>query len=81
VGFDDRSADRQAHPHAVRLCREKRVEYPIDVLRTNSCPSVRNRYHYLTIVMDPGFQGQHPRSADGCHRIDGVRDQVYEQLL
>ena len=63
VGFDDRPADRQAHSHPIRFCREERVEYPIDVVRANSCPSISNRYPYIAVGMHAGFHGQDSRSA------------------
>ena len=55
VSLDDRAANRQAHPHTVGFGREKRVEYPIDVLRADSCPGVRNRYHYAVAFVRLGF--------------------------
>jgi hypothetical protein len=42
VGFDDRAADRQAHPHTARLCREERIEDTIDILRADSFSGVRH---------------------------------------
>ena len=55
-------------------------------IRSMSCgpipvPVSATDNRYVAIVMHLGFYGQHPRSADGGHGIDGVRDQVYEQLL
>jgi hypothetical protein len=35
MGFDDRTADRQTHPHTVRFCREQRIEYPLELMRAD----------------------------------------------
>src|ERR1700704_1722885 len=81
VSFDDRPADRQAHPHTVGFGREERVEYPIDVARVHARPGVRNRYRYVAVVMHRGFYRQDARPAHAGHRIDGVGDQVDKHLL
>jgi len=57
VGLDDRTADRQPHPHAIGFGREERVEYPIDILRTDSCTGVRNRDHYAVTLVRLGLHG------------------------
>ena len=46
VRLDDRTANRQTHPHTIRLGGEERAEYPIDVLRVNSCPRICDRHDY-----------------------------------
>ena len=35
MGLNDRTADRQTHPHTVRFCREQRIEYPLEILRAD----------------------------------------------
>ena len=40
MGLDDRAANRQAHPHAAGFRREQWIEYPLDILRTDSCPAI-----------------------------------------
>jgi len=40
-GINNRTADRQAHPHTVRFRRKQRVEYLIDFLRLDTFSSVR----------------------------------------
>src|SRR3984893_3587261 len=81
VSFDDRPADRQAHPHTVGFRREQRVENPSDVARVHAWPGVRNRYRYVAVVMHRGFYRQDARPAHAGHRIDGVGDQVDKHLL
>src|SRR5262245_53174110 len=51
VGIDNRTADRQAHPHTAGFCREEGVEYPLDLLRADSCSGVGNRYPYDAAVV------------------------------
>jgi hypothetical protein len=38
MGLNDRTADRQTHPHTARFCSEQRIEYPLELLRADSCP-------------------------------------------
>lgn len=40
MGFDDRSANRQSHPHAVRLCREECFKDAAHVVRFNASARV-----------------------------------------
>src|SRR3981189_2126094 len=81
MGLNDRTADRQAHPHTARFCSEQRIEYPLELLRAYSCSGVRHRYDYAPAVADLGPHAQDPRPILGRHRIDPVRDKVYKQLM
>ena len=81
MGLDDRTADRQPHPHAARFCREQWIEYPLEFLRADSCSGVRHRYDDAPAVVDLGPHAQDPRPILGRHRIDRVRDQVQKHLL
>src|SRR6266478_7776455 len=81
MGLNDRTADRQAHPHTARFCSEQWIEYPLELLRADSCSGVRHRYDYAPAVADLGPHAQDPRPILGRHRIDGVRDQVQKHLL
>src|SRR4249920_2770220 len=58
VGFDDRTADRQAHSHPVTFCREEWTEYPFDVLRVYSFAIVRNRGAHVATLKKSGFHRQ-----------------------
>ena len=42
-------------PIPSRFGREERVEYPIDILRTDACAGVGNRYHYTVTFVRLGF--------------------------
>ena len=55
MGLDDRAANRQSHPHAIRFRGEERVENPIDMLRAESCPAIGNRIHYAVAFLCLGF--------------------------
>src|SRR5215510_4235348 len=81
VRLDDRTADRQAHPHAVGFGSEQRVEDAIGVLRADSCPGVGYRHDYAVGFADLGFDGQDPRLIFRRHRVNGVHDQVEKHLL
>ena len=81
MGFNDRTADRQTHSHAVRFRSEQWIEYPLEFLRANSCSGVRHRNDDATGVVDLGPNAQDPRPILGRHRIDRVRDQVQKHLL
>src|SRR5215212_7941462 len=81
MSLDDRAADRQAHAHTVGFSREKRVENPIDVLRVDSCPAVRNRYHDAVAFVWLRFDAEHPWIFLGGHRVNGICDQVDQYLL
>src|ERR1700732_562094 len=81
MGLNDRTADRQTHSHPARFCREQGIEYPLELLRADSCSGVRHRYDYAPAALDLGPHAQDPRPILGRHRIDRVRDQVQKHLL
>src|SRR5262249_29590328 len=81
MGLDDRAADRQAHSHAAGFRREKRTEYPLDVLRTDSRSTIGDRYHHAAVVANIRSHNEHPRPVHGGHGLDRIRDQVQEHLM
>ncbi|MGF7133293.1 hypothetical protein P3T40_004784 [Paraburkholderia sp. EB58] len=81
MGLDDQAANRQTHSHTIGLFGKARIEYPGDVMRVDSCSSVRHQQLYSTVLVDAGLYVQDPRLALGHHRIDGVCDQVQKHLL
>src|SRR5215475_7310734 len=81
VGLDDGTADRQAHPHAARFRREKRTEYPLDVLRTDSGSSVGDRYQHAAVVANIRSHSENPTPVHAGHGLDRIRDQVHKHLL
>src|SRR5262249_12099848 len=61
VPLDDRSANRQAHAHAVGLGREQRIENAIDDVRVDSLSSVRNGNQHAARFLSCRFNTQDPR--------------------
>jgi len=52
----NRSADRQAHPHAIGLGAEDQIENPIDVLSAYSCAGIRHGDSYAAVAVQLGLQ-------------------------
>jgi hypothetical protein len=52
MGLDDRPANRQPHPHAVRFGRKQWIEYPIDGARLDTLPRVLHRHHHAAEVVN-----------------------------
>src|ERR1700726_4139821 len=56
VGFDDRTADRQAHTHAVGFGGEKSGEQPIRVLGGKTDAAIRHAdTHFLRLVRNGSY--------------------------
>src|SRR5215813_14440992 len=82
VSFDDRTADRESHAHAIRLCRVEGVEQAVDALEAQSRAGITHRDEHPArwIILRPDHQ--FARSlADAAHRFDSVDDQVQDHLL
>src|SRR6516225_8854607 len=52
MGVNDRPANRQPHPHAVRFGRKQWIEYPINGARLNTLPRVLHGHHHTAGVVD-----------------------------
>src|SRR3977135_4224734 len=81
MGLNDRTADRQTHPHTARFCSEQWIEYPLELLRADSCSGVRTGHDYAPAVVDLGPHPQDPRPILRRHGVDRVRDQIQQHLL
>src|SRR5260370_23308896 len=81
MGLNDRTEDRPTHPHTARFCSEHWVEYPLELLRADSCSGVRHRYDDARAVVDLGPHAQDPRPILGSHRIDRICYQIQKHLL
>jgi hypothetical protein len=85
VGFDDRAADRQAEPHAVRLGRIERLEQPIQLFRLKPDAAVldADRDRRASVVrVDTAADVEAPVPfVRAAHRVHGVHDQVQQHLL
>src|ERR1700726_2701716 len=80
--FDDRSADRQPHAHAIRLRREEGVEQPADMFRLDSDTGILHRDQYL---IGPVLARSYAQFATTvCHRTHGlnaVHQKIHYNLL
>src|SRR5262249_16312939 len=52
MGVNDRPANRQPHPHAVRFGRKQWIEHPINGARLNTLPRVLHGHHHTAGVVD-----------------------------
>jgi hypothetical protein len=61
VSLYDRAADRQAHAHTGRFCREERIEYATDILRAEVFEYMTGQWPLFepkqTYVDGPAFRG------------------------
>jgi len=82
MGLDDRSADRDAHAHAVGLGGEGGLEDAIGRGGIQPRAAIRDRHAYLARSDGLLRYRQHLRLApDRAHRLNAVHDQVQEHLL
>src|SRR5262249_23184885 len=82
MSLDDRPADRQAHPHSVRLGREKRIEDALDVLRIDPGAGILHRYQHPFLGTGFGFHPQKPLTRRRRrHRVYGIDRQIQDDLL
>src|SRR4030081_1055274 len=81
MGLNDRTAAGRTHPQTARFCSEQWIEYPLELLRADSCSGVRHRYDDVRAVADLGPHAQEARPILRNHRIDRVGDQVQKHLL
>src|SRR5258706_14143999 len=81
VRFDDRTADRQAHPQTVRFRGVERLEHALESLRREAWTRISHLdCHAIRFVT--GADEQFPLLfADVAHRFDGIDDQVKQYLL
>src|SRR3954447_15033103 len=80
VALDDRMADGKAHTHSIGLGREQRFEDLFKVGWINPRSGVFNRHMHETSSGVLGSYLQHAR-LNRMHRIDGIHDEVQEDLL
>src|SRR5437868_12171569 len=78
--LDDRAANRQAETHAVRFCRDERLEEVIGYCFGNAWPAVENRDLDGLIVEQCRPYLEFAPSIPG-HRLDRVAHQIDEDLL
>ena len=80
--FDDRSADREPHTHALGLGGVERVEQTFKTLRVQSRARILHGDEHGARGLLSSADQQLPRPlGDTAHRLDGVEDQIENYLL
>src|SRR5690349_1906874 len=77
--FDDSAADRQSHPHPVRLAGHKRLKQLLRDFRHDAGAGVCHKEKRKFVV--PRDANRQLSSTSGFHRLDGIPDQVECDLL
>jgi hypothetical protein len=86
VCLRDRASDRQPHPESVALGREERIEESLEIMRRRPETSVLHRDEDVGagLALSTAL-ARDPEPARACrhvrHRVDGVHDQVQDDLL
>src|SRR5277367_1386034 len=82
VGFNDRPADRQPHPHSAGLRRVESLENALDMLRINAWPSIAHRdADTICLALLAADQQLSRPLIDPAHCFGRVQDQVQNDLL
>jgi len=81
MGFDNGSANRQAHPHALRLRRKERMEDAVQIFRVNSRPRILHGYQDALGIAYRRFQPQTSCPiVNGIHGLDRVGNKIGDDL-
>ena len=80
MAFDNRMADGKANSHTTLFGREHRVEDLILLRWIDARPGIPDGHVNKIRFADAGCYAQHAR-LDRLHRLNGVHDQVEEDLL
>ena len=82
VGLDDRTADRQAHPHAARLGGVEGIEHRVGSRRVEPWSRVADldEHHAGTDLSSDQLQLTWPVTYV-LHRLDGIHHQIQDDLL
>ena len=81
VRLDDRAADRQPHPGAVRLRREERVEDLVLTRRRQADPGVRHDHLHVITALRARADGDLAPPLHALRGLDAVHEEVQEDLL
>src|SRR6516225_3239642 len=80
--LDDRAADREPHPHAVRLCRHERLEQPVRRLGDYAGPGIGNGNLDLMTTFAMGLHDdQSLLAVSNRNRIYGVSQKIEQHLF
>ena len=79
---DDRAADRQAHPQAIGLGGDERLEEPVDQIGRYAGPAIAHGEPEIPFRVAGGGQRQSPIRGDARgHRLTRVEHEIQEHLL
>ena len=75
--FDDRVADRQAHPHTAGLRRVEGLEDAVEFVRSQSRPGILD-VHQNGVRLNPSGGNDHVSGSDRAlvKRLDGIDNQI-----
>ena len=79
--LDNRPADRQAHSHAAGLCRVERLEQPVQIACRKPGAQVAHRYQHAIGSVSLCADAEMTMSADVRHCLDGIEDEIEDNLL
>ena len=77
----DRTADGEAEPHAGRLARDERLEYPLAVRRGNAGPVVGDDDAHVLRIVALRAQRDHALAGRAVERLGGIVDEVAQHEL
>src|SRR5216684_2591450 len=82
MSFDDRTADRQAHPQTVGLRRVEGGEEVLETRRGQAWPRILHRdQHAIRLGLSGGDEQLSRPFRDGAHCLDSVDDEIEDNLL
>jgi len=82
VSIDNRSADRQPHPHPAGFRGVESLENALEIFRTNPRPRVAYRHEdFLCLILFRADQQLSCSRLNRAHCLNRVQDQVQDDLL
>jgi hypothetical protein len=80
--LDNHAANGQSQSGPVGFCREKCIEYAVEICRIDPRSRVLDLNNNGIVAMPLGFQPQSPAACpDGVHRFNGILQQIDQHLL
>ena len=81
VTLNNHAANREAQSYAVRLSREKRIQYAAQLFRIDSWSEIFDRDDNCISIVKACSHPQHPISiCSAIHRLDCVLNQIRDLL-
>src|SRR5262249_6559809 len=82
VSFDDRTADRQAHPQTARFRGVESLEHALKSRRREAWTRISHSYEHVARVNLPAADEQLSRPVAGAaHSLHCIHDQIEDHLL